>query len=463
MKLKIKKEIKNKYFKKGITIIETLIALFIFSIITLSFYSVFSVGSKYILSSKNKIIAIALANERMEFLRNLPYDQVAIVGGVPSGSIDPDEHVSVEGKTFRVITDVYYYDDPDDGIAFGSPDDNVPNDYKLAKIIVSWGETESEKATLSSRFVPPGVEANVGGGTFSINAIDYAGNPVPNVSVNIFNNEVSPNVDYNTHTDTNGNLLLQGVPTDTVQNYRITMSKSGYENVITYSPATAGFIPEDAHSNIIEGALNEKTMIIDLLSNLTLRSKDAFGTDIPNVEFSLIGGRRLDDGTVEPGNYSYNQVITTNAEGEFSMDDINCGKYLLSSFSFVSGTYQFRKVEVGDDLNSNALNLLSGSDFTADVIFMDTILDSAYIKIKDSVMDTPILGANVQLRNAILGYDVTLTTDKYGYVYFPENMTTLLQNGENYEVLVSATNYRNETTDITINGLTNKEIAIVAE
>lgn len=463
MKLGQKKENKNKYFKKGITIIETLIALFIFSVITLSFYSVFTVGSKYILSSKNKIIAIALANERMEFLRNLPYDQVAIVGGLPNGSIDPEENVSVEGKTFRVITDVRYYDDPDDGIFGGSPNDSVSNDYKIAKIMVLWGqETESEKATLSSRFVPPGVENSVGGGTFSINAIDYAGNPVPNVNVNIFNDQVSPNVNYNTQTDINGNLLLQGVPSDNVQNYKITMSKSGYENVVTYSPATAGFIPEDAHSNIIEGVLNEKTMIINLLADLTLRSKDAFGVNIPNVGFSLIGGRRLDDGTVEPGRYSYSQTVTTDGDGEFSVDDVSSGKYVLSAFSVSGGNYQFRKVEIGDDLDSSALNLLSGSNFAADIIFMDRNLDSAYIKVKDSVAGNPILGASVQLRNTILGYDVTLTTDKYGYVYFPENMTTLLQNGEIYDVIVSADNYQSVTTDITISGLTNKEVVITA-
>lgn len=461
MKLKQKKQNKNKAVVnlKGVSIIEALILVFIFSVVTLSFYSVFAVGSKYILNSKNKIIATSLANEEMEKLRNLAYDDVALQGGIPSGSIDPDKNVAVGDKSFHVVTDIRYYDDPDDGVFGGSPNDNVPNDYKIVDVFVYWGgETESEKSALSSRFVPPGVENSVGGGTFSINAIDYAGNPVPNVAVNIFNNQVSPNIDYSTHTDSNGNLLLQGVPGDLVQNYRITMSKSGYETVVTYSPITAGFIPEDPHSNIIAGALNEKTIIIDLLSNLSIETKDPFGTDIPNVDFALVGGRRLDDGTIDPGHYSYDQIDSTDGDAEFSLTDINPGKYTFDSFLFASGDYEFMKIEAGNDLDNAALNLIPGDSLDTNLIFMDKDLDSAYINVKDSNTGAVIIGASVQLRSITLGYDVTLTTDKYGYVYFPNDLLVPLQNGETYEVLVSATNYQNETTDVLINKLTTKQV-----
>jgi len=463
MKSKQKKEDVNKYLRKGVSMMEALILIFVFSVVTISFYSVFSIGSRYILSSKNKILAISLANEEMEKLRNLPYDSVALQAGIPSGSIDPDKVASLEGKDFHVITDIRYYDDPDDGVFGGSPDDNVPNDYKVVEVFIYWGgETESERTTLSSRFVPPGVENSVGGGTFSINAIDYAGNPVPSVSVNIFNDQLSPVINYSTHTDVNGNLLLQGVPADNVQNYRITMSKSGYETVVTYSPLTAGFIPEDGHSNIIAGALNEKTIIIDLLSDLTIESKDFFGTSIGEVDFTLIGGRRMDDGTVSPGVYSYNQSVGTDSSGEFSIDDINSGKYILSDFAFASGNYRFLKVETGDDLVNTALNLLPGADFNTHIIFADEDLDSAYIKVKDSNTDSVIAGASVKLSNITLGYDVTRVTDKYGYVYFPESLTAPLQNGAIYDIEVTATTYNNNTSTITINKFTDKEIALTS-
>lgn len=461
--MKIKQTIKNKSnnIYKGVSVIEALVLIFVFSVATISFYSVFAAGSKYILNSKNRIIAVSLANERMEMLRNLAYDDVAIVGGFPNGSIDPDENITVGDKTFHVTTDVRYEDDPMDGIADGSPDDNVPNDYKFAEIIVKWGqETVSERVVLSSRFVPPGVENSVGGGTFSINSIDSAGNPVGNVNINIYNDNNSPVTDYSTHTDSNGNLLLQGVPSDLGQNYKITMSKADYETVRTYSPSEVTYIPEDANSNIIEGVLNEKTIVIDLLSDMQINSKDSFGNDLPDVTFGLIGGRRMDDGTVDPGVFSYSDTITTDGDGEFSDADVNSGQYKIDNFSYASGSYKFRKIVNGDDLIPSAFNLVPGASFTTDVIFMDLNIDSVYIGIKDSATAAVIAGATVQLRNTTLGYDVTLTSDKYGYVYFPENSTTPLQTGETYEILVSAPNYQDETDSVIIDHLVEKNLTL---
>lgn len=466
--IKLKQIIKNKikYRPKGVSIIEAIVLIFVFSVAAMSFYSVFAVGTKYILNSKNRIIAISLANERMEMLRNLAYNDVAIIGGIPAGSvISQNENITVGDKTFRVFTDISYRDDPDDGVFGGSPNDGVPNDYKLAEVVVYWGaESESERVALSSRFVPPGVETGVGGGTFSINSIDYAGNPVSSVSVNIFNDQLSPAINYSTHTDTNGSLLLQGVPADAVQNYKITMSKAGYETVVTYSPLTAGFLPEDAHSNIIEGVLNEKTIIIDLLSDMMLTSKDSFGDDLPNVTFDMVGGRRLDDGTVSPGNFTFMDTITTDGDGEFSESDINAGRYTIDweKFNLDSSTHQFRKIDLGDDLIPSSFILVPGTNFVSDVIFMDKDIDSAFMKVVDLTTNSIIAGATVQLRNTTLGYDVDLVTDKYGYVYFPKEIATPLQNGETYEVLVSATNYQNKTDSITINKLTTKEISLEA-
>ena len=337
MKSKQKANKERMFFLRGTSIIEALVLIFVFSVAVLSFYSVFAVGAKYILNSKNKILAISLANQEMEKLRNLPYDQVALKYGVPAGPIDQYKDVTVGDKTFRVETYIQFDDDPEDGTYNGIPLDNVSNDYKIVKVWVLWGErTEKEKVALTSRFVPPGVETNAGGGTFSINSIDYAGNPVSNVSVNIFNNQLTDLVNYSTFTGTSGNVLLQGVVGDPDRNYRITMSKSGYETVMTYPADYAAFIPNDMHSNIIVGALNEKTIIINKLSNLIFNFKDSLGNDLANVDFDLTGGRRLDDGSVEPGTYNYDQSVSTDGEGNFSVSNVSPGKYFLENFSFSS-------------------------------------------------------------------------------------------------------------------------------
>jgi len=170
----------------------------------------------------------------------------------------------------------------------------------------------------------------------------------------------------------------------------------------------------------------------------------------------------LDDGSVEPGFYSYNESVSTDSSADFSINDVSPGKYMLSNFSFSSGDYEFRKVEIGDDLIGGALNLIPGDSFSTNIIFMDKNLDSAYIKVIDSSTLTPVVGVSVKLTNNLLGYDVTLVTDKYGYVYFPEVISAPLQNGQTYEITASESAYQTQTTDILIDKFSTKEIVLVA-
>jgi hypothetical protein len=55
-----------------------------------------------------------------------------------------------------------------------------------------------------------------------------------------------------------------------------------------------------------------------------------------------------------------------------------------------------------------------------------------------------------------LGYDVTLTSDAFGMVFFPNDSTPL--NAVIYEATVSASGFSNKIENITINKLTEKII-----
>lgn len=449
---------KNHKNKKGSTLIEALVLVAVFSIAGLAFYSMINVGVSYIINSKERMVAISLANERMEMARNLDYDDVAIQGGIPSGLIDPDEEITVGEKSFRILTDVKYYDDPDDGLLGGDPNDAVSNDYKFVSITVSWGEeSDNEEVYLSSTFVPPGIESSAGGGALSLNAIDFSGFPVADVSVNLFNDQVAPNVDYNTTTDSNGHLILQGVPEDTGQNYKITLSKSGYETVVTYDPAEETFIPEDVHASILEGVLNEVTLKIDLLSDLLIESVDPFGSSIGDATFDLVGGRRLDDGTGDPV-YSHNGSHSTDSSGSFSMNSESPGEYQITITGSTDTDYTFWKISPGMDINRDKVNLSPGDSLSANMLLMDNSIPSVFVSVADTGTGTAIEGAQVRLRSTSLGYDVELNTDEYGRAFFPESLSTPLINGESYEVLVSATDYQDNNTNVTVNDFSTADV-----
>ena len=144
----------NKKNKAGFTLIEALVLLFIFSLITITFYQVISVGTRYIIFSKNRLGAIALANEKMEIVRNMKYEDVGIVGGAScSGNIPQDEDVIRNEKSYHVYTLATYEDDPYDGTLGGSPNDIAYKDYKNVKIKVSWNNGGSTTTKSLSAYV----------------------------------------------------------------------------------------------------------------------------------------------------------------------------------------------------------------------------------------------------------------------------------------------------------------------
>ena len=66
--------------------------------------------------------ALALANERIEYMRSLPYDSVGTLSGIPSGAIPQNETAVLNVTSFNRRTLVQYVDSPADGV--GASDTN---------------------------------------------------------------------------------------------------------------------------------------------------------------------------------------------------------------------------------------------------------------------------------------------------------------------------------------------------
>ncbi|HHE45852.1 MAG TPA: carboxypeptidase regulatory-like domain-containing protein, partial [Candidatus Moranbacteria bacterium] len=261
--LDIKKDQKLKT-KKGFTFIESLVFLFIFSLVTLTFYHVITVGTNLILVSKNSLGAVALANEKMEIIRNLKYNDVGVVGGACNGNIPQDEDVTENGRTYHVHTLATYIDDSFDGTLGGSPNDTAYEDYKIVKVTVSWnnGGTNKGEVSLSSQFVPHGLETvNPADGILSINIFsDQAGGAaVSGASVKITNSDLG--FSETRQTDATGNIRIVGAK-QSIQKYRIAISKSGYETVTTFPPyPKSSFKPVDVDASVVAGSLNTTNII----------------------------------------------------------------------------------------------------------------------------------------------------------------------------------------------------------
>ncbi|MDD5084071.1 MAG: prepilin-type N-terminal cleavage/methylation domain-containing protein [Candidatus Moranbacteria bacterium] len=458
--------------KQGFTLIEALTALFIFSIITITFYGVFTTGTRQIIESKNRLGAVAVANEKMEIIHNLEYDSVGTkklnpdgvtyAYGIPAGDILEDEVVAVNNQTFSVHTFVQYVDDAFDGKASGTtPIDVIPNDYKRVKIEVSWGSGDvSQRVYLVTTFVPQGMEISSGGGTLSLNVIDAAGTGVSGASVHITNTSVSPNVNVTTSTDSTGNLILPGAEASS-QSYRIEVSKNGYYGVTTYAPyPTTTYNPVDIHASVVADAFNQKTIVIDRSSDISIATKDVFGADFPDIDFHMLGGRKIGDTTGDPIEpvYSMDQDFDSGADGSVVVTDQSHGIYTLT----LKDTARYQLLRLSEpDTSQNTFSVVDGVDKHVEATVVDKQVSAALVVVKEALsgVDTPIQNASVHLTNAALAYDATITTDQYGQAYFPEASPALAAG--TYDYTVTMAGYGNQMGTIVItSGLQTQSVTM---
>jgi len=259
---------------KGFGFIDVLVGTALMLIIFTGIYGAYQLGFKVIMQSKARITATALANQRMEMVRNLPYDDVGTIGGIPSGTIPETENITRNDIDYTIKTTVVYIDDPFDGTA---PDDPLPSDYKRVRVKVFWGGKFSGEVVLLTDVAPKGVETTEGGGTLSISVFDASGIGVPQADVHVVNNNVEPVIDANYQTDDNGNLILAGAPTST-ESYQITTTKAGYSTDRTYGVEEVAN-PIKPHASVYEGQLTEISFAIDRVSSFGVDTVSSGGAD----------------------------------------------------------------------------------------------------------------------------------------------------------------------------------------
>lgn len=441
----------------GFTLIEGLVVLFIASVVIVTFLNVFSQGSAWLLESEKKTTAVAIANEKMEMLRNLAYANVGVSGGIPDGVVAGEEFLTKAGTQYRIVTDIRYIDDPYDGTFGGSPNDTLNVDQKRATMRVLWGdEDETQRASLSAIFVPPGIESLSGAGTISINVIDSSGAGVPAASVHVVH--PGEGIDFSTTTDSTGNVLLPGAPESIDQEYEITVSKSGYETVATYPPyPTTAFDPVDEHAAVLEGGLTNKVITSDPLADVDIRTVDSQGDAIADALLTISGGRILGENPdTEEDIYNYNQDIAADGSGEYDMDDVSPGSYDVVLRGATDTGYVLAYVSPGDDLVANRFPVDGGASPAIDVVLMDNAVPGLLVNVLNNDDDSPIAGADVRLENAVLGYDETVPTNAYGVALFPNTSTDLVN--DTYTLSVTATGFGDESDSVVVNNLTEKEI-----
>lgn len=314
-----------RYWKQknfGMTLIECLLGIAIFMVAFVGIFGVFQLGIRLSGRAKAKVGAVALVNERMEFIRNLPYDDIGTLGGIPSGNLPQTETIVSNGITYTRRTLVQYVDDVKDGSGI-SDENGITADYKRAKVEITWQADYPITPVYSvTNIVPKGMETMAGGGTLVIEVFNASIQPVASANVHIENSLITPPISLDIFTNAQGKVIFPGTPSS--GGYEITVGKEGYSTAKTYDADASNPSPDPAHLTILEGQTTEMAFSIDLLSVKTVRTWKA--TDIfswedlfndnskisESLDVAVVGGRielEWDETEYKSSGYAYSDSV----------------------------------------------------------------------------------------------------------------------------------------------------------
>ena len=334
----------NRDSESGFTLVELVFGAVIMSLMVASIGELFISNLNTAVLGKSRAIGVALANEKMEALRDLPYDSVATQAGsiYPPGLILDDEIVTRDNYKFKIHTDIIYFDDPYDGYAScpcasgpaaGKPKDLYPYDYKKTQVTVRLASSDKVVATLTTDIAGKAAETSSNTGILSITVLDANGLAIPNANVTIVNSAPSPAVNITTTTDNNGLVMIPRLPPDSTNRYQVTASLPGYSTDGTIADPVGAQTAVQLNPNVLAQQITALTLKIDRLATLYANVVDTTGAVMSGFAVTITGAKTTKAGPTE---YKYSTTSSSNASGNISLTGMEWDSY---SFALPAGYY----------------------------------------------------------------------------------------------------------------------------
>ncbi|MCC6934119.1 MAG: hypothetical protein IT406_00270 [Candidatus Yanofskybacteria bacterium] len=384
----------------GFTVVETLIGLGILAIVSTGVYFSYASVLEIIQSAHYNSGALSVIESEIETARNMRYEDIGVVGGVPPGKLQQEKTVSVGGVPFTLHTYVRNIDDPFDGTLGGSPNDTAPADYKIVQFQVTCDTcSRYQIISMATYIAPKNLESTSKNGNLFIRVFDAAGAAIPGATVHVTNASVTPAIDLTDTTNNDGLLQLVDIATSSA-GYRITVQKDGYSSDQTYAPgAPANPLQPDA--TVATQQLTITSLAIDRVSTLSVQARDQVCTPAGAFSFLMTGTKLI--GT-SPDTPKYSATTTTSASG-------------IASLSAVEwDTYTFRPTDTTRDIAGAIASLSLTIDPATDHALAWMVASRSGNALLVSVTDQngqPLNDATVRVTGT--GYDRTRTSG-YGSI-----------------------------------------------
>ncbi len=386
--------------KKGFTLVETLIGVFVFSIISLAIYQGYFLVFSLSRASQYKSLAILVANDHIEWVRNVEYEDVGILNGLPAGVIPRETTKTVSNITFDLTTTIRNIDDPFDGTIGGNPNDLSPADNKLVEVKVECATCKNfTPLVVTTTVAPVNLETASGNGALFVEVLDANGVPVPQAEVTVENNAAAPPFLIEEETGNNGMLQLVDVPPGNLV-YEITVTKDDYSTAQTYAidPATNPN-PNPPHATVAAGQVTQISLVIDKVSTFNVSTKLDSCAAVGSVGFNLRGDKKIGN---LPDIYKYSVNHTTSGGGTKTISDLEWDTYnftLTGTTHDIAGTIPLLPIALPPDVSQDVSLILAPRDPKA-----------LLVTVKDATTGLPISDATVQITGTDV--DETKVTDR---------------------------------------------------
>ncbi|MGD0273737.1 MAG: prepilin-type N-terminal cleavage/methylation domain-containing protein [Gaiellaceae bacterium] len=153
----------------GVTLVETVVAIALFGVVSTSLIGVLTSAASADALARQRSIALELAQQSVEYIRQLNYSDAGIQDGNPPGLVPATQEKNVDGLWYTLTTRIKYVNDP------------VPTsfatfaNYKQVRIIVTRA-TDGKELTRVTTYLSSSTRSAAGGlnnGVINVSAQDY--------------------------------------------------------------------------------------------------------------------------------------------------------------------------------------------------------------------------------------------------------------------------------------------------
>ncbi|NTU71095.1 MAG: hypothetical protein HGB10_04670 [Coriobacteriia bacterium] len=398
----------------GFTVVEFVIAAVILFMVSTSVMGVIAYAGTANAANAMRQSGLELANLRMEQARNLSYSKLGTASGIPTGTIETPEIVTVPtaagDRSFTVVTDVGWVWDAD----------GYSTDKKVT-ITVSWTYPREASVTLESAVVG---EATGNTGDVYVYVVDSdTSDPVPGATITI-KPTASPTVSATTGSA--GYVRWGKVPTGS-----IVITGTCSTHYLDMSPVSG--------ATVIANQKNIWTVQGVRASSGTVHVTDNSGNPLPGVAVTITGPAGSADWSCPSGT----GTAVSDENGDAFFEKLRKGTYT------VSGTLSGYSKKTPVD---NLVVVAGGSAYTSSLVM--NRLTTLKVTVKDA-SNNAIQGATCTATGVTFG----ATTDSLGQA--TSNDMGAIGTNRSYTVSVAKAGYITNTGTVTMSQYTQGEVTVV--